>query len=663
MVKLIIGIHNHQPVGNFGFVLEQAYQSAYLPFVDVLRRHPKIKTSMHFSGILYDWLETAHPDYLDKLREMAQPGQIEILSGGYYEPVLALLPDADARGQVGKMSEYVSRRFGIAPKGVWLAERVWEPQLAGQLHDCGVEYTVLDDIHFFSAGIGEDKLSGYYITEYQGKPLRVFPISSRLRYLMPFADPEKTIEFLSKYRGTDCAFVMADDGEKFGLWPGTGDLVYKRGWLDRMFSLIENNSQWLETETFSGRLASSAPLGAAYLPTTSYHELSQWALPPDPSAELERLYKSMPEKDRAFLRGGYFRNFLSKYPESNRMYRKTLRVSRRVHESDAPGKAQALDRLWMSQCNCGYWHGVFGGLYLPHIRAENYRNMIKAEKALETGGPPRIFRQDWDNAGKEQLFVESRGGNWNFSPARGGALWQWDWKEGEANWCNVLSRRPEPYHRAVKTHSGKNAARQRQLADMLCYDWHLRQCLLDHFIHPETALDGFAKAAYGEQGDFVLGEYQAEVAEEDGFVTVTMSRKGAVWVGDAHSPVEVGKVIRLNCADGSWSADYRITNLADAPRKLHFGAELCFAFSSAEICPKGRREAVTEAEFRDPVCGNLSLKCAAGMELWSFPLETVSLSENGAERTYQGSALLCLRRPELAPGASDTFKLELKAFK
>jgi alpha-amylase len=676
MVKLLIGIHNHQPVGNFGFVLEQAYQSAYLPFVEVLRRHPKIKASMHFSGILYDWMETAHPDYLSTLRSMTDSGQIEILGGGYYEPILALLPETDLQGQVAKMQQYVARRFGARPRGAWLAERVWEPQLAGLLAKAGVEFTVLDDVHFFSSGFSEKDLTGYYTTEHDGNHLKVFPISQRLRYLMPFSSPEKSIEFLKGFesRGGNCALVMADDGEKFGLWPETHELVYKKEWLERLFGLIEQNSAWLQTSTFSEHLDKNPSKGLAYLSTTSYYELSQWALPPEPSNALGALYKATPEKDRVFLRGGYFRNFLSKYPESNQMYRKMLHVSGKAHSSG--DDAAALDRVWMSQCNCGYWHGVFGGLYMPHIRTENYRNMIKAEKISCGKSGVEIFGADWDGDGRPELFVESGGGNWYFSPHNGGAMFEWDWKEGELNWSNVLTRRREAYHDAVKNAAvtsgpgagvtpGAMRAKEKDLSAILCYDWHPRRNLLDHFLHPSTAPADFAKAAYGEQGDFVTGGYSSRtLMDASGGVKVSMSRRGTIWAEDGCAvPAEVLKTVALDAATGNWLVDYEIKNLSDKTRRLWFGVELAFAFSGGQVAPRGEEYGIRAKEFADPVFGKISLSSDKNFNFWTFPLETVSLSEEGFERTYQGTSMLCHHQLDIVAGGSFCFRLEVRACK
>ena len=37
-VLLTFGLHAHQPVGNFDYVIEDAYQKSYRPFLEVLHR-------------------------------------------------------------------------------------------------------------------------------------------------------------------------------------------------------------------------------------------------------------------------------------------------------------------------------------------------------------------------------------------------------------------------------------------------------------------------------------------------------------------------------------------------------------------------------------------------------------------------------------------------
>src|SRR5438270_5746932 len=93
-------IHNHQPVGNFPWVFQQVFEEAYLPMIEALERHPKVRLSLHYTGSLLDWMEATHPTFLQRIAMLVQRNQIEIVSGGYYEPILPSIPDSDKIGQI-----------------------------------------------------------------------------------------------------------------------------------------------------------------------------------------------------------------------------------------------------------------------------------------------------------------------------------------------------------------------------------------------------------------------------------------------------------------------------------------------------------------------------------------------------------------------------------
>ncbi|MBU4561104.1 alpha-amylase, partial [bacterium] len=103
---LLFGVHNHQPVGNFPQVFEEGYKKAYLPFIEVLERHPEVKVSLHYSGSLWEWIESEHPHFLKRIKDLLEKGQIEILGGGFYEPLLPLIPLKDVKGQIGMMNDF-----------------------------------------------------------------------------------------------------------------------------------------------------------------------------------------------------------------------------------------------------------------------------------------------------------------------------------------------------------------------------------------------------------------------------------------------------------------------------------------------------------------------------------------------------------------------------
>ncbi|HWR73957.1 MAG TPA: alpha-amylase/4-alpha-glucanotransferase domain-containing protein, partial [Nitrospirota bacterium] len=693
-VQFIFAIHNHQPVGNFDFVAEEAYQKAYLPFINVLERHPRIRIVLHYSGILYQFFEKKHPEFMDSLRKLVAAGRVEVLSGGFYEPILAILPDGDKVGQVRALSEHIKRKLKYAPKGMWLAERVWEPHLPKSLADAGIDHVVVDDFHFKVAGLRDDELDGYYLTEEQDALVKIFPGSERLRYLIPFHQPEETIELLSGLRSTERnrLAVMADDGEKFGVWPETYKTVYEEGWLDRFFTLLEQNSEWLETTTFSGFIAKEPPRGRIFLPTASYMEMGEWALPTRTMGEYCRaldVVKKLPEcgEIRPFIKGGIWRNFLAKYPESNHMHKRMLMASRKVHEALARdggkgGNARMLDHLYQSQCNDSYWHGVFGGLYLPHLRSGIYEHLIKAEfladairqrgvRSKESGAGKgkakkgesayswiEIEQGDLDRDGSSEVMVNTNLLNLFIDPAEGGRITEIDWKPRSFNLTNTLTRRREGYHEKIlcagkdtgeaKTIHDRLAVKEEGLQEHLHYDRYKRGSLLDHFLGSGVDLAGFMRSDYHEAGDFILGGYHAAVAARRSGATVSLDRTGNV---EAH-PVHLHKEITAEPSSGAFTIRYRITNRSRDELNVSFGSEFNFSLLAGNahdryyhipghtlekrnLASRGETNNVAEVRLVDEwIPLTVALVFSRPAILWRAPVETVSQSEAGFERVY-----------------------------
>ncbi len=151
-VRLILALHNHQPVGNFDGVFEDAYQTSYRPFLDVLADYPEIHFCLHTSGPLLEWLVDKHPEFITRLAARVEAGSVEILGGGFFEPILTMIPDRDRIGQIQAFSAHLLELFSTRVRGMWVPERVWEQQLVSAIVDAGIEYTVLDDFLFERAG-------------------------------------------------------------------------------------------------------------------------------------------------------------------------------------------------------------------------------------------------------------------------------------------------------------------------------------------------------------------------------------------------------------------------------------------------------------------------------------------------------------------------------
>jgi alpha-amylase/alpha-mannosidase (GH57 family) len=275
-IRFAFGLHLHQPVGNFDHVFEQHVEDVYRPLLEHLVSREFFPVVLHLSGPLLEWLETHEQSYLERLGRQVSDGKIELLVSGMYEPVLVSLSRADRVEQIQWMRDAIRRRFGVDATGLWLTERVWEPELAADLATAGVRYALVDDRHFLVTGFAADQLHAPFLTESDGKGVSLFPIDERLRYLIPFRPPEETAEYLRQLRGAGHRLaVLADDGEKFGGWPGTKDWVYGQGWLNRftdtMGGLIRGGE--VQLSRLDEALEQVPAGGLAYLPTASYREM------------------------------------------------------------------------------------------------------------------------------------------------------------------------------------------------------------------------------------------------------------------------------------------------------------------------------------------------------------------------------------------------------
>ncbi len=627
-LRFLFAVHCHQPVGNFDFVVDKAFRDCYRPFLERLEKHPRFKFSLHFSGPLWEHMEKRERGCWDMVKAMSGRGQVELLSGGFYEPILSIIPEEDRIGQVRMMNEFIGSNFGQTPRGLWLTERVWEPHLPKALAAAGIEYTMLDEEHFRYAGVRN--LYATYLTEEEGRPLRVFPIDKKLRYMIPFHSLERLEEYLNEIRASDGTAILGDDGEKFGVWPGTKQWVYDEGWLDRFLAFIDDRE--IRMMTCSEYLDAFPAVGRVYLPPASYEEMMEWVLEPEESRTYEELRAMIPASGRRFLRGGYFRDFFLKYPESNQLHKRMLLVSREVHAGGDDGRA--LRDLYRGQCNDPYWHGVFGGLYLPHLREAVYHHLIAAEK--QTAASPDWAKLDYDIDGHEEFFRRGETFNLLVKPSFGGGLVEIDYVPWARNLSDVLSRRPEAYHfpRPEEAGNGKSiheiAKKMPPRAkDLMRYDWHPRYSLLDHFIHPDSTEEDFRKINYGEQGDFVNQPYEAVVRGG----ALVLERRGGVWADGDRVPVLIRKTVEPG--PGLLRVAYEIENLSDRTITLRFGSEWnLLAFPpQVEFHRRG---------WVKLFGGALSFEPRDTHEIWTMPLETISQSEEGFDIIHQGFSFMPL---------------------
>ncbi|MEJ2052847.1 MAG: DUF1926 domain-containing protein [Calditrichaceae bacterium] len=623
-----------------------------------------------------------------------------MLTGGYYEPILAVIPRNDRIGQIKKLSESLQKHFNYEAKGMWLAERIWEPTLPSTLAEAGVQYTILDDTHFKYAGLHEEDLHGYYMTEDLGNTVNLFPISKRLRYAIPFEDPQETINHLGKWATEDGRnlIVFADDGEKFGIWPNTYSHVYEQRWLDNFFNKLEDNLDWINILHFKEAVNHIKPLGRIYLPTASYAEMGEWSLLPKASEEFTQFEHYLKDKgvyddNSVFVRGGFWRNFLAKYREVNDLHKKALRLSNILW--GLPDKIQkkmpnAFNHIWAGQCNCPYWHGVFGGIYLSHIRDAIYTNLVDAEKEIDQifeSELPKIEICDLNIDGYEEILVQTKKMNVYFDLKAGGIIYELDYKPVSKNILDTMTRRKEAYHNKLKCavppggNTGPTAsihdvvlAKEVNLEEKLHYDFYDRKALIDHFIEPAVTIEDFASSRYQEQGEFVNRIYSHGKKQIcDGRVQIDLSRAGKI----KNKPVLLKKSINIDESNSVLDFIYNLENQSNEKIITRFGVEFNFGLQAGHAEDRyyhinnerledyyldsvGVIENSKTISLRDEWRKlNIDLSTDDACIIWRFPIETISLSEAGFERVYQSSTVILLWDLEINEQINRTIHLRL----
>ncbi len=701
-MNLIFALHSHQPVGNFDFVFEEAYQKAYLPFLKVLKDFGDISITLHITGPIWDWLDVQHPEFYDFLGEFVEGGQIELMGGAFYEPLICAIPEEDALNQVFYMQEFFHKRFGIKPRGMWIAERVWEPYFPKILSKAGIEYTALDDTHFLSAGLDHNDLFGYYLTEHEGFVVKVFPILEKLRYTIPFRPIMETIEFLKEksYLYSNVCAVFHDDGEKFGIWPGTYHSVYEEKWLYNFFETVSNEKNWLNSVTYSEYLDNNSPLGKVYLPCASYHEMMEWVLPTRSQKEYLKLKKEFQnnseiwEKISRYFKGGFWRGFLSKYEESNNMQKRMLKTSRRLNELLAKDSEnillkEAQKKLFQGQCNCAYWHGVFGGLYLNHLRTAVYNNIIESDKLLDKYQEIKpdsysLTEIDFNCDGKKEIILETHQANFFFSPEDGGTLFELDYKPKSFNCMNLLSRREEAYHEDLfrkdishvveeKGHKSIHElvkAKEKGLEKYLIYDSYLRSSMRDHFLPLNVSIEDLTKNTYINWWSLKNGVYDYHFKQAD----ISFIGKGVVSIGHLEWDVTLIKdfvpYILKNENTITFDVKYRIRNDSPGEFEGYFGSEWCFNLLTGSADDRffysrdkilnmrklgdiGDETGLNHISIRDEWQGlEIEFIFSDEVRVFNFPIETVSQSENGQERVYQGNVIIPCWKKIFYPGVN-----------
>ncbi|NBF41480.1 MAG: DUF1926 domain-containing protein [Spirochaetes bacterium] len=660
-IKLIFGTTNSQPVGATDEEIEAVYQKSYKPFIRALYNAPHVRATLHYSGRLLQWLERHHSEFIDVLSELVGRKQVELLGGGFYEPIFPLIPRADRLGQIERLTTYLRKLFGKRPRGLWVTRQVWDPMLPSLLKTSGMEYTFLSDYQFIAGGIPADPVHNPCITEDEGKMIIVFPIASELRTACNEGRVDGIRGYLSDVATEDEDRVVSllCPGEL--LQPGTDeehgfDETLIRG----LFALLEDESSWAMTVTPTRYLKKASPRVRGYFP--------QAAFDPDSLGRSRAAAHDASVEARAdgYLPGTSFRTLLTRHAESNLMYAKMHYIHILVNQirGDKYRKQLAREELWRGQCSSAYWAGgIGGGLYSNRLRKNVYSSLIEAEKVTREKGifSPSIITVDFDMDGLSEFLYQGQELN-AYVHKQGGVVFELDYLPSPWNYGDSLSA-----DIGTSPPSGRNRLP------------YTRNLFVDHFFEPDRAVplgSGDAgsdenEASDRELGDFVTRLYAVRQLSKDGH-RIHFAALGRVRTGEADVPVEVYKEYAFEGA--TLHVTYHVRNRGEEHLRTGFGSEINLSLGAndgeaAHILAGGGSGATISAETADSIDGvdrvrvydlarDVTLQLRYGDPAF-LSVAPVCVGSDDRPASYQSSCLFPQWQLDLAAGGEWTQKLSL----
>lgn len=692
-----IVFHIHQPVDNFEWVFEHAFEQSYRPLLQCIERHPSVKVGIHLSGPVLEWLENKQPDYLDQLANLVKHNQLELIGGAFYEAILPIIPDEDKLAQIQMMRDYVQDLFGTDIHGFWLAERAWEPHLPKIFEEANIEYVMIDDNHVQICGFDEEEVLHAFTTEEQGKQVTVIPINEKIRYLIPWKPAIQTFEYLSTLRNvyddSRLVFVISD-AEKMGIWPAkdgrsTHDVCYVTGydglpWLDKWFTFIEI-LDWVVSITPHEYLRHHRPKKLIYLPNASYDRMEVWALPTESRRRLEtlledatlnRVYSTFLDGNKIarneevlqFSKGTFWRNFLVKYPESNAIHKRVMFGRKIVKQAEKlVGKTEPIKEAWKeiykAECNDIYWHGLFAGIYYIFLRHAAFKHTITAQKIAEQilkeqGAltPVQLIKEDVEKDGNDEIVLQNDELAVFIKPHDGGSIYEIDQKQSVYNILTVLTRRMEAYH----DESAK-----------IVQDRWRRTAFRDHFISPDTSLDQMIDDTFQEWGDFSSAKYEVILCETQNEIARTiLAKQGSVKA----CKLNLTKEMVIKAGSREISINYTIEANPENLTTLQatFMPEINFimtgdpkkveAYIDSSTIDLFKNQVLFGEQFTSTDQGNgvtVKIQLEQETQLFLIKLESKAKSELGWESLYQGTGLYPLFEINLSPGMKKEIQLKL----
>ncbi len=580
------------------------------------------------------WLALYQSGCSNCLRGLVDEGRVELLAGGWAEPILPALPMRDAVGQLELQARIFTGHLGQRPQGGWVSHGAWDPALVEIFSRADLGYCVLPGEAMLAAGRTIADTHGMWLTERGGKPIRLLPGDVTLSRSVGLVPHSEVLKVLERRRAWGAELVtLAMDVTELGERMPLKDFG---SWLTGFFEALSENGHWLRTVVPSKALPKLYPRGRVYVPSWTPLQLAQSCL----GRSSAQLLGDAPY----YVRAGTWETLLSRYENVNRIHKRMWlasadveRLRRRMSQAEGdPDLArsrsleQATVALYRAQGSATWFEGPEGGLYSPEVRNGVFESLAECEslvgRNLGDSGRIRTLRLDYDRDGHDEIIVRTPHFVAIVDPDEGGALTELSCFGVYGNVLDTTRRREEPWHARLDSYTKlpslvldeeveedeeeedgpttfelpsiswsipllvdeeQDTGTLQNLADDLFVDRYPRNALLDHFLGPATTPHNLARSAHDELGDFVGAPYALVSAERigPGELSVVMTREGGVNLQGEARLVQIRKELRFSRDRPAIEITYELTNRFQTTVESRFAVEMTLSMPRGVAAP------------------------------------------------------------------------------
>lgn len=413
---------------------DKNYQSVYKPLLKFLYTNPEIPFSFSFSGSQIQFFKKRKNEVLAILKELSDRKQIEVLGGGYYNPILPLIYPADRNGQIDFLSAEIRQSIGKRPRGISLFQDCWDSSLVNNIHTCGIEYVLLE-----SSCLSEYKKSFVpLIMSDLGKTIDILPYYDEFKpnkYTGPNEFVESITKAVEKVEKKE-NYVQLDIDRIVNINFNHEDIVelLKSKFLDNLCDYLKNNP------------TSRVQLITPYM----YLKLAQLKLPAYVSTGINHNFTkliSTNKRENLSPKNSYtIYDFIDKYPVSQALNNRIMYVSMLVNQykNDKMRKKAAREKLWEAQNGAG----LLCTSNIPYenniLRQNNYKILMEAEKILREDGKFKeaITCFDYNSDGLNEYICRMKD-YFSCISLISGAVQELDVVKNNYNYADNLSRKAE----------------------------------------------------------------------------------------------------------------------------------------------------------------------------------------------------------------------------